>query len=46
MCRHTRARARARGCKWGLRGGPPPATTPPVVKVDLALQLMAYIHCD
>jgi len=25
---------------------PPPASTPPVGKVDLALQLTAYIHCD
>jgi len=45
MCTHTHTRARA----WGVQGGPsarPPATTPPVGKVDLALQLTAYIHCD
>jgi len=43
MCTHTRTRAR------GVQGGPsapPPAATPPVGKVDLALQLTAYIHCD
>jgi len=41
MCTHTRARG---GCKGGLQ--PPPATTPPIDKVDLALQLAAYIHCE
>jgi len=47
MCTHTHthARARARGLQ-GRAFGPPPATTPPVGKVDLALQLTAYIHCD
>jgi len=42
---HTHTRARARGCKGGP-SAPPPATTPPVVKMDLALQLTAYIYCD
>jgi len=34
-----------RGVQGGLRP-PPPVTTPPVGKVDLALQLTAYIHYD
>jgi len=48
MCTHAHTHARARVRAEGARGalGSPPATTPPVGKVDLALQLRAYIHCD
>jgi len=42
---HTHTRARARG---GARGafGPPPATTPPVGKVDKLRYRGDYCQCD